>query len=93
MALVGRLKERAYAMKNKESLIFHEKRRAFCGSVKVLLDKLRHEELPEGSRQCDEENVARLVDNFHRNECYREPSISYRSLALKVSRHCLEACN
>ncbi|KAH8792221.1 hypothetical protein F5882DRAFT_290887, partial [Hyaloscypha sp. PMI_1271] len=44
--------------------IFREKSRAFIGSVKMPLDELRHEELPENLRQLDEKNVARLLGIF-----------------------------
>jgi Protein of unknown function (DUF3723) len=55
----------------KDLQIFREKARSFCGSVKIPLDKLQHEELPDNPRQLDEKNVARLLDVFHKEECQR----------------------
>lgn len=49
--------------------IFREKSRAFLGSVKIPLEKLRHEELPDNPRQLDDENVERLVNVFHDEGC------------------------
>ncbi len=56
--------------------IFREKSRAFIGSVKIPLDKLRHEELPENPRQRDEKNVTRLLGIFQSPEvgCQRRDS-------------------
>lgn len=51
--------------------IFREKSRAFCGSVKIPLDKLRGEELPHNPRQFDEKNVTRLLDIFNKDDCQR----------------------
>jgi hypothetical protein len=58
----------------KDFQIFREKARAFCGTVKIPIDKLQHEELPDNPRQFDEENVARLLDVFHKEGCYRRES-------------------
>ncbi len=55
----------------KDLQIFREKSRTFCGSVKIPLDKLQHEELPENPRQFDKKNVARLLDDFRREGCQR----------------------
>jgi hypothetical protein len=55
----------------KDLQIFREKSRAFCGSVKIPLDNLRHEELPDNPRQFDEKNIARLLDIFRLDGCQR----------------------
>lgn len=54
----------------KDLQIFREKARAFCGSVKIPLDKLQPEALPENPRQFDEENAKRLLRIF-REDCQR----------------------
>jgi hypothetical protein len=56
--------------------IFREKSRAFIGSVKIPLDKLRHEELPDNPRQRDQKNVTRLLGIFQSPEvgCQRRDS-------------------
>jgi hypothetical protein len=54
----------------KDLQIFWEKARAFCGSVKIPLDKLQPEALPENPRQFDEENAERLLRIF-REDCQR----------------------
>jgi hypothetical protein len=62
------------SLSTKDLEIFREKARAFCGSVKIPLDKLRHEELPDNPRQLDDKNVARLLDVFQKRGCQpREP--------------------
>ncbi|KAK9311467.1 hypothetical protein V1524DRAFT_41087 [Lipomyces starkeyi] len=48
----------------KDLQIFREKSRAFIGSVRIPLDKLQHEELPDNPRQPDDKNIAsRAVDD------------------------------
>jgi hypothetical protein len=59
------------SLSGRDLQIFREKSRAFCGSVKIPLDKLRGEELPENPRQFDEKNVARLLDIFNKDGCQR----------------------
>jgi hypothetical protein len=56
--------------------IFREKSRAFIGSVKIPLDKLRNEELPDNPRQLDEKNVTRLLGIFQspKGGCQRRDS-------------------
>ena len=44
--------------------IFREKSRTFCGSVKIPLDKICHEELPYNPRQFNEKNVTTLLGFF-----------------------------
>lgn len=61
----------------KDLQIFREKSRAFCGSFKIPLDKLQHEDLPNNPRQLDKANVARLVNVFHDDECLRRDSDNY----------------
>ncbi len=51
--------------------IFREKSRTFCGSVKIPLDKIRHEELPNNPRQFNENNVTTLLDFFRSEGCLR----------------------
>ncbi|MCJ1242775.1 hypothetical protein MMC14_010784, partial [Varicellaria rhodocarpa] len=54
--------------------IFQEKNQAFLGSVKIPMEKLQHEELPDNPRQRDDENIATLVNIFHDDGCPpREP--------------------
>ncbi len=51
--------------------IFREKSRTFCGSVKIPLDKICHEELPHNPRQFNEKNVTTLLDFFRSEGCLR----------------------
>ncbi len=51
--------------------IFREKSRTFCGSVKIPLDKICHEELPNNPRQFNEKNVTTLLDFFRWEGCLR----------------------
>lgn len=51
--------------------IFREKSRTFCGSVKIPLDKICHEELPNNPRQFNEKNVTTLLDFFRSEGCLR----------------------
>jgi hypothetical protein len=51
--------------------VFQEKSRTFCGSVKVPLGKLQHEEIPEKPRQTDQKNIERLVGVFGGEGCWR----------------------
>lgn len=50
--------------------VFRERARTFCGSVKVSLDKLKHEETADPVRQPDESNIGRLVEIFERERCW-----------------------
>lgn len=76
-------------LSKKDIQIFREKSRAFCGSVKIPLDKLQHEEIPDNPRQCDEKNITRLVDVFSRDGCYRlEP---YNRVPALIPRSALPA--
>jgi hypothetical protein len=61
----------------KDLQIFREKARAFCGTVKIPIDKLQHKKLPDNPRQFDEENMARLLDVFHNEGYYRRESNNY----------------
>ncbi len=51
--------------------IFREKSRTFCGSVKIPLDKIRHEELPNNPRQLNKKNVTTLLNLFRLEGCLR----------------------
>ena len=51
--------------------IFREKSRTFCGSVKVPLDKICHEERPNNLRQFNKKNVTKLIDSFRSEDCLR----------------------
>jgi hypothetical protein len=71
----------------KDLQVFREKSRTFCGSFRIPLDKLEHEQLPNNPRQRDSKNVARLLDVFRAEGCQpREPEnhvpalISYSAL-------------
>ena len=69
----------------KDLAIFREKARAFCGLVKIPLDKLQHEELPLNPRQLDKKHVARLVDIFHNESCFRWESDNQVSVLISQS--------
>lgn len=43
----------------------------FCGSVKVPLDKICHEERLNNLRQFNKKNVMKLIDSFHSEDCLR----------------------
>lgn len=51
--------------------IFREKSRTFCDSIKISLDKIRHEELFNNSRQFNKKNVTTLLDFFRSKNCLR----------------------
>ena len=51
--------------------IFREKSRMFCGSVKIPLDKICHEELPNNPRQFNEKDVTMLLGFFRSEGCLR----------------------
>ena len=51
--------------------ISREKSRTFCGSVKIPLDKICHEELPNNTRQFNEKNVTTLLGFFRSEGCLR----------------------
>jgi len=51
--------------------IFREKSRTFCGSVKIPLDKICHEELPNNPRQFNKKDVTTLLDFFRSEDCLR----------------------
>jgi hypothetical protein len=51
--------------------IFHEKSRAFCGSFKIPLHKLKHENPPKNPRQFDEKSVLMLTSRFFSEDCLR----------------------
>jgi hypothetical protein len=53
----------------KDLKLFREKSRAFCGTFKVLSDKLQYEELPNNPRRFDKKNPSRLLDIFHKQGC------------------------
>jgi hypothetical protein len=71
----------------KDLAIFREKARAFCGLVKIPLDKLQHEELPLNPRQLDKDNVTRLVDVFRNEGCLRRESENH--VPVLISRSAL----
>jgi hypothetical protein len=48
--------------------VFREQARTFCGSFKVDLDKLQHEEPP--ARQPDEKNIKRMVGVYQSEGCW-----------------------
>lgn len=58
----------------KDLKLFREKARAFRQSVKVPLNKLQYEELPNNPRQFDESNAARLLNIFQKTGCYPRES-------------------
>lgn len=68
--------------------VFREKSRAFCGSFKVPLDKLRAEDVPENPRQTDQSNIARLVDVFEKEGCW--PLDPENHVEVLVSQQALE---
>ena len=51
--------------------IFREKSRTFCGSVKIPLDKICYEELPNNPRQFNEKNITILLGFFRSDGCLR----------------------
>jgi len=57
--------------------IFREKSRAFCGVVKIPLDKLQLEEIPDKPRKDAKEKVASLVNTFQMDRLRRRESDSY----------------
>ncbi len=60
-----------------ELILSREKGSAYCGSVKVPLHSLKHEEPEQSSRQLDMKNVNRLINIFKLEGCQRLEADNY----------------
>ena len=68
--------------------IFCEKSRAFCGSFKIPLRKLEHENPPKNPRQFDEKSVLALLNRFSSPEsCLRHEADNH--VPALIPRHVL----
>ena len=68
--------------------IFYEKSRAFCGSFKIPLNKLRYENPPKNPRQFDEKSVLALLNRFNSPEsCLRHEADNH--VPALIPRHML----
>ena len=63
--------------------IFREKSRTFCGSFKIPLSKLKHEDIPDNPRQLDPRNVANLLEKFVLEDCNRLDPEHYVSALIR----------
>jgi hypothetical protein len=65
------------SMADVDESVYREKKRAFLGSVKISLDKLRPEDNTRAPRQLSEVGVTRLLDRFQREGCLRHDAHNY----------------